>query len=123
MKANLSRQITFLGLVAVVFYTMLLSNGETSFEFLPQFALTAIFFLFFGRMLHQTLKLSDAESRQGVEAKPLSDWALRTTIVNWLAVSLFALAITLFLIKPLSISFYEFLIIPTDNGSFSLIAP
>lgn len=123
MKANLSRQITFLGLVALVFYTMLLSNGETSVQFLPQFALTAIFFLFFGRMLHQALKSADTEGRQGVEAKPLSDWALRTMIVNWVAVSLFAFAITLFLIKPLSITFYEFLIVPTDNSSFNILAP
>jgi hypothetical protein len=123
MKTNLSRQVTFLGLVALVFYTMLLSRGEASVEVLPQFALMVIFFLFFGRILHQTLKSSDTDGRQGVEAKPLSDWALRTTILNWFAVSLFALAITIFLIKPMSLSFYEFLVVPTDNGSFYILAP
>ena len=122
MKANISRQMTFLGLVALVFYTMLLSNGEASVEVLPQFALTAIFFLLFGRILHQVLKSSDAEGRQGVD-KPLSDWALRTTIMNWFAVSLFACAITLFLLKPLSMTFYEFLIVPTDNSTFNILAP
>jgi len=123
MKANLSRQVTFLGLVALVFYTMLLSGGGASVEFLPQFALTTLFFLIFGRILHKALKTSDAEGRQGVEEQPLSDWGLRTTIMNWFAVTLFACAITLFLLKPLSLSFYEFLIVPTDNSTFNLLAP
>jgi hypothetical protein len=123
MKANISRQMTFLGLVALVFYTMLLSNGTASVDVLPQFALTTVFFLLFGRILHRALKTSDAEGRQGLENKPLSDWALRTTIVNWFAVTMFACAITLFLLKPLSMTFYEFLIVPTDNSTFHILAP
>jgi hypothetical protein len=123
MKANISRQMTFLGLVALVFYTMLLSNGTASVDVMPQFALTTVFFLLFGRILHRALKTSDAEGRQGLEIKPLSDWALRTTIVNWFAVTMFACAITLFLLKPLSMTFYEFLIVPTDNSTFHILAP
>jgi hypothetical protein len=123
MKANISRQMTFLGLVALVFYTMLLSNGTASVDVMPQFALTIVFFLLFGRILHRVLKTSDTEVRQGLENKPLSDWALRTTIVNWFAVSLFACAITLFLLKPLSMTFYEFLVVPTDNSTFHILAP
>ena len=123
MKANISRQVTFLGLVALVFYTMLLSNGEASVDVLPQFALTIIFFLVFGRILHRALKSADAAGRQGLEDKPLSDWALRSTIMNWFAVCLFACAITLFLLKPFSMTFYDFLVVPTDNSTFNILAP
>lgn len=123
MKSNISRQMTFLGLVAMVFYATLLANGKASFEIMPQYAISIIFFLLSGRMLRQVAKASSSTDNHETEDLPPSDWALRTTIVNWFAVCMFATVITLFLIKPPSVSFYDFLIAPTDNDTFYLLAP
>ena len=123
MKTNISRQMTFLGLVALVFYATLLANGKASFEIMPQFAISIIFILLSGRVLKQAVKISDSSERHEAIDLPPSDWVLRTTIVNWLAVCMFASVITIFLIKPPSVSFYDFLIIPTSNETFYILAP
>ena len=123
MKTNISRQMTFLGLVALVFYATLLANGKASFEIMPQYAIAIIFFLFSGRVLRQAVKTSDSSKQHDTIELPPSDWALRTMIMNWLAVCMFAGVITLFLIKPPGMTFYEFLIIPTNNATFYLLAP
>lgn len=115
--------MTFLGLVALVFYSMLLANGKASFEIMPQYAISIIFFLLSGRVLKQVVKSSDSADRHETIEPPPSDWELRTTIVNWLAVSLFVCAISLFLVKPPSITFYDFLIVPTSNDTFNILAP
>ena len=123
MKTNISRQMTFLGLVALVFYATLLANGKASFEILPQYAISIVFFLFSGRMLRQVAKASNSKDQHDTEELPPSDWDLRTTIVNWLAVCMFVCVITIFLIKPPAMTFYDFLISPTDNETFFLLAP
>ena len=123
MKTNISRQMTFLGLVALVFYSVLLANGKASFEIMPQYAISIIFFLLSGKMLRQTVRTSDTTEQNESEELPPSDWALRTTIVNWLAVCFFVCVITVFLIKPPSMTFYDFLIHPTNNSTFTIMAP
>ena len=115
--------MTFLGLVALVFYATLLANGKASFEILPQYAFSIIFFLFSGRILRQVAKVSNSTEQHETEELPPSDWDLRTTIMNWFAVCMFVFVITIFLIKPPGMTFYEFLIAPTDNETFYLLAP
>lgn len=121
MKANLSRQMTFLGLGATVFYSMLLVSGEASIEILPQYAISIVFFLFSSKMVRQVAKSKD-ESRQQEEDRPEPNWALRTTILNWVAAGLIICAITLFLVKPPGMTFYELLTFTSDNHSFPALA-
>lgn len=122
MKTNLSRQMTFLGLGALIFYSMLLASGEASIEILPQYAISIVFFLFSGKMLRQTARSSDETKQQEEDKKPQPDWALRTTVLNWVAASLILCAITLFLVKPAGMTFYELLTFTSDKHSFPALA-
>ena len=119
MKANLSRQMTFLGLGAMVFYTMLLSSGEASIEILPQYAISIVFFLFSSKMLRQSAK---ASNKQTEEDGPQPNWALRTLVLNWVAAGLIICAITVFLVKPPGMTFYELLTFTSENHSFPALA-
>lgn len=121
MKANLSRQMTFLGLGAMVFYTMLLSTGEASIEILPQYAISIIFFLFSSKMLRQSSKAAASDKPED-EDRPQPNWALRTQVLNWVAAGLIICAITVFLVKPPGMTFYELLTFTSDNHSFPALA-
>ena len=122
MKANLSRQMTFLGLGAMVFYTMLLSSGNASIEILPQYAISVIFFLFSSKMLRQSAKSAKAGKAESDDENRQPNWALRTAILNWVAAALIICSITVFLVKPPGMTFYELLTFTSDNHSFPALA-
>lgn len=123
---NLSRQMTLLGLGVLAFYAALLVSGEASVEILPQYAISVVFFLFSGKMMRQAAaKLpakeqqeQDEEEAERIEAK----WALRTTILNWVAACLVISIMVLFLVKPAGMTFADLLRFTSGSDHFPALA-
>ncbi len=119
MKANLSRQITLLGFGAMAFYAALLASGQVSVEILPQFAVSAIFFLFSGKIMRQMANRMPARPKK--EEAPEVDWALRTAILNWIAASLIISAMVVILAKPADMTYLDLLQLTTGSDDFPIM--
>ncbi|WP_321394474.1 hypothetical protein [uncultured Desulfuromusa sp.] len=109
---KLSQQMTFLGLAAVTYYAVLLAAGIVSAEMLPQFLVSAIIFLLSGRLIRNGARKrarEEADKDPQKETRPEPDWALRTQILNWGMTILILCALGLWIVKPVGVSFLEFL--------------
>jgi len=106
MKTNLSRQITLLGIGAMAFYAALFATGEVSVEILPQFAVSAAFFLFSGKVLRQ---MANRMPKRPKKDQAEVDWAYRTIILNWVAASIIISAMILVLAKPADVTYLDLL--------------
>ncbi|MCW8860433.1 MAG: hypothetical protein OQK97_12130 [Deltaproteobacteria bacterium] len=109
---NLSQQMTLLGLVALVYYGVLLASGVVSIDAMPQFVVSAVLFLSSGRLMRRALpKQSEEESAEGGDEKPRKEpnWALRTQILNWVMATLIISVLGLWVMKPVGVSFFEML--------------
>ena len=51
MNANLSQKLTLLGLCAMAFYGLMLASGQAGLDVMPQFLVSALVFLFSGRLI------------------------------------------------------------------------
>ena len=112
IKMKLSRQMTFLGLVALIYYAVLLALGVVSTDVMPQFLISAIIFLSAGRLLRNAdrnlpRKGVDEESEKKQRAEP--NWALWTQILNWVMAVLIICALGLWVMKPVGVSFFDML--------------
>ena len=112
MHANLSRQISLLGFGAMLFYAALLATGQVSIEVLPQFAVSAIFFLFSGKIMRQMANRMPEKEKEEKE-RPEIDWAFRTSILNWMAAILIISVMVIVLVKPADTSY-------TDMAQFTI---
>lgn len=120
---KLSRQMTFLGLGALAFYTALLASGEAGVEVLPQYAISVVFFLFSGKLMRQVAaRLPEKEHRPEECDKPEPDWALRTTVLNWVAASVVIVVMVLFLIKPAGMTYADLLRFTSGSDHFPALA-
>ena len=119
MKANLSRQMTLLGFGAMAFYAALFASGQVSIEILPQFAVSAIFFLFSGRIMRQIASQLPARK---VKDQSEVDWAFRTMLLNWSAAALIILVMLVILAKPANMTYLELLQITIGNDDFPALA-
>jgi hypothetical protein len=107
---NLGKQMTFLGLLALGYYAVLLVSGAVSTDVMPQFMVSAIIFLSSGRLMRKSVKIKTARKNQANEKeKPEPNWALRTQILNWVMATLIICALGLFVMKPVGVSFFEML--------------
>lgn len=106
MNTNLSRQITFLGFGAMAFYAALYATGEVSVEILPQFAVSAIFFLFSGKIMRQLARRMPERPKKDQSEV---DWAYRTIILNWVAAGIIISTMILVLAKPANVTYLELL--------------
>jgi len=123
MNMNLSRQMTLLGLGVLVFYAVLLASGEASLEILPQYAISVVFFLFSGKMMRQAAsRLPEKKRADEDEQKAEVDWALRTTILNWVAACLVISIMVLFLVKPAGMTFTDLLRFTSGSDHFPALA-
>ena len=118
MKANLSRQITLLGFGAMAFYGSLLASGQVSIEILPQFAVSAIFFLFSGKIMRQMASRMPARE---TKEKPEIDWAFRTAILNWVAASAIISIMVIILVKPADMTYVDLLQLTTGEDNFPIM--
>lgn len=123
MKMNLGRQMTILGLGVLAFYAALLASGEASLEILPQYAISVVFFLFSGKMMRQAAaKLPAKEQNEEEAEKNEAKWALRTTILNWVAACLVISIMVLFLVKPAGMTFADLLRFTSGSDHFPALA-
>ncbi|MBW2689808.1 MAG: hypothetical protein JRC99_07760 [Deltaproteobacteria bacterium] len=108
MNAKLSRQMTMLGLGLLVFYAGMLGTGQASLEILPQFAASAVIFLSSGKIMQHMAKKLPAKEQSDSEEVEKPNWELRNLILNWVAAAIVISIVTLFVIKPTSMTFNEF---------------
>lgn len=120
MKANLSRQITLLGFGAMAFYGSLLATGQVSIEILPQFAVSAVFFLFSGKIMRQMASQLPARQKEESE-KPKVDWAFRTTVLNWVSASVVISVMVLILAKPADMTYRDLLKWSTGDDNYPVM--
>ena len=110
---NLSQQMTLLGLVALVYYGVLLASGVVSTDIMPQFVVSAVLFLSSGRLMRKASfkQGRTKETAKDEEEKPRKEpnWALRTQILNWVMVTLILSALGLWVMKPVGVSWLEML--------------
>lgn len=109
---KLSQQMTILGMAALMYYAVLLVMGVLSTAVMPQFIVTAIIFLSSGWLIRngarrRTDEDDDDESKKKPRVEP--NWALRTQILNWGMTVFIVCALGLWVMKPVGVSFLEFL--------------
>ncbi|PLX78278.1 MAG: hypothetical protein C0615_03760 [Desulfuromonas sp.] len=121
MKANLSRQLTLLGFGAMAFYGAMLASGQVSIEILPQFAVSAIFFLFSGKIMRQMAARLPAKEEEETD-KPEIDWAFRTAVLNWVAATAVIAIMTLLLIKPPDMTYLDLLQLGPEYNEMPIMA-
>lgn len=110
MNASMSQQMTILGLVATVFYGVMIGTGETSLELMPQFIISAMIFLTSGRIMRkaaQQVSRSKREQEQS-ERKPLNLSWLR--YLNRIAAFCAFVLLAVLLVKPIGVPIDEFVI-------------
>lgn len=108
MNAKLSRQMTLLGLGVLAFYAGLLVSGQASIEIMPQFVVSAVIFLSSGKVMRQMAANLPTKESDDAEEKPEPDWEMRNLILNWVAAGTVVGIVALFIVKPQSMSFPEF---------------
>ncbi|MBN1959008.1 MAG: hypothetical protein JXQ81_12350 [Desulfuromonadales bacterium] len=108
---NLSQQMTLLGLVALVYYAILLASGVVSSDVMPQFVASAVLFMSSGRLLRKASFGRSREKDTVDDEKPRKEpnWALRTQILNWVMATLIITALGLWVMKPVGVSWLEML--------------
>ncbi len=106
---DLGRQMTFLGLIALAYYAVLLASGTVSIDVMPQFAVSAIIFLSSGRLMRKAslARVKKKEERQKPRKEP--DWALWTQVLNWVMALGIISVLGLWALKPVGVPFSEFL--------------
>ena len=110
MNAKLSIQMTLLGLGVLVFYAGLIASGQVSMEILPHYAISAVIFLFSGKMMRQlAAKLPPREEQEENPYRMIPDWSMRTAMLNWLAAGFLVSIMALFLVKPDGMTFTQML--------------
>ena len=112
MNANLSQQMTFLGLAAMVFYAVMLGTGVVGLDVMPQFMISAIIFLSSGRLMRMAARNlppkeeeEDAEEEKRPKIKP--DWAWLSQFLNWVMVLIVVGALALWIMKPVGVSLVD----------------
>ena len=108
---NPGRHMTFLGLLALAYYAVLLASGAVSTDVMPQFVVSAILFLSSGRLLRKTsaIRVKDKKKVELDKPRKEPDWALRTQVLNWVMTILVLLVLGLWVMKPVGVSFLEML--------------
>lgn len=112
---NIGQQMTLLGLVALVYYGVLLATGVVGTDVMPQFVVSAVIFLSSGRLLRGVARSrinsknkDKEEKRNGVEKpRPEPNWARRTQMLNWVMAAIIICALGLWIVKPVGVSFFE----------------
>lgn len=105
---SLSRQMTLLGLIALIYCGTLVSVGVLSTDVVPQFLVTAIIFMSSGRLVRKSARNRSREDDSD-EPKKVVNWALRTKILNWSMTFIIVTVLALWVMKPVGVPFLEFL--------------
>ncbi|MCD6527206.1 MAG: hypothetical protein J7K75_09475 [Desulfuromonas sp.] len=83
MQTRLSKLMTLFGLGAMGFYAVMLSSGQFSIEVMPQFALSAVFFLSSGRIMKKVArKIRAGNAEQDDDGPKRFDFQLFSWVVG-----------------------------------------
>lgn len=109
MNANLSQQLTLLGLAAMAFYALLLATGTVGLDVMPQFMVSAIIFLSSGRLMRQAARnLPKKDVPENPPRKKIAlDWDWLSQFLNWFMAVLILGALALWVMKPVGVSFVD----------------
>lgn len=110
MNANLSQQMTLLGLAAMVFYAVMLGAGVVDLDVMPQFMVSAVIFLSSGRLMRMAARnLPTKETDEKEEKRPRSetDWAWLSQFLNWAMALIILGALALWVMKPVGVSMID----------------
>jgi len=125
MNANLSQQMSLLGVAAVLCYALLLSADLVTFEVMPQFVVSALIFITSGRLLRSRASREDDDAEKTAKsARSEADWQWLSLLLNW-CMSLLVLGImALWLMKPIGIDLLKTVQQSTAHDSyFSVYIP
>lgn len=110
MNANLSNQITLLGLVAMIFYGVLLATGTVGTDIMPQFIASALIFLSSGRLMRKPAKQRSDEDEKPEQEKKEINWDKMSLLLNWGMSVLIISTMTIWVMKPTDVTFVEALL-------------
>jgi len=116
LNANLSTQMTLLGLAAMAFYAVMLATGAVGTDVMPQFIASALIFITSGRMMRRPAAQKSAEEEQEQPRKEL-DWEKLTLLLNWGMSVLIISGIAIWVMKPVDVTFADALwsLIPQEK--------
>ncbi|MBF0646603.1 hypothetical protein [Desulfuromonas acetoxidans] len=101
MYTKLSKLMTLFGLCAMGFYAIMLSSGQFSVEVLPQFALSAVFFLSSGRMMKKVARrIRAGQSEQDEDQANRIDLQL----LSWVVGIALLMVLSLLLLVPFGVT-------------------
>lgn len=107
MNANLSQQMSLLGVAAVLCYVLLLSADLVTFEVMPQFIVSALIFITSGRLLRARTDSGDDNEKTTKPPRSEADWTWLSLLLNW-CMSLLVLGImALWLMKPIGVDLLQ----------------
>lgn len=101
------RQMTILGLAALCYYAVLLAAGVVDIDVMPQFVVSAVFFLSSGRLMRGVTRNRSQKKGEVEKPRKEANWELRAQILNWVMALLIICALGLWVIKPVGVSFLE----------------
>ncbi|MDX2481141.1 MAG: hypothetical protein QNK24_12515 [Desulfuromusa sp.] len=104
---NLGQQMTILGLVALVYYAVLLTAGVLSTDVMPQFLVSGLIFLSSGRLLRKAPRTRSPKLDKDGNPPKEPNWTLRTQILNWTMTFLIICILALWVMKPVGMTFME----------------
>jgi len=112
VNANLSQQMTLLGLAAMVFYAVMLATGVVGLDVMPQFMVSAVIFLSSGRLMRMAArrlppKEVDEVAEKRKEAKPKPDWEWLSQFLNWAMALIIIGILALWIMKPVGVSLVD----------------
>jgi len=112
MNINLSQKMTLRGLCAMAFYGLMLASGQATLEVMPQFLVSALVFLFSGRILRmvgarssEKAEEAEQEEEQGATEE---EWGRLTLLLNWGAVLAIITVLALWIMTPPGATLGEF---------------
>jgi Mn2+/Fe2+ NRAMP family transporter len=104
---NPGQQMTILGLAALCYYAVLLAAGVVGTDVMPQFVVSAVFFLSSGRLLRGVTRSRSKRNGEAEKPQKETNWELRAQILNWVMALLVICALGLWVMKPVGVSFLE----------------
>lgn len=112
MNANLSQKLTLLGLCAMAFYGLMLASGQAGLDVMPQFLVSALVFLFSGRLIRMAGVRGSARDEEQSEPEEggatEEEWARLTLLLNWSAVFIIVTVLALWIMTPQDATLGEF---------------
>lgn len=118
MNASMSQQMTILGLVATIFYGVMIGTGQFSLDLMPHFIISAMIFLTSGRIMRKASRqiARPVKDEETTERKPLDLSWLR--YLNRVAAFFAFVLLAILLVKPIGVPLDEFVIHVTAADHF-----